>query len=53
MMDKDLPVQQLEILGKSSRRVQKQCAHLHGCSRSAVYELDRVLIDVGLLRAGN
>ena len=46
--------QQLEILGKVRMKGPKTVCPIYiAVPRSAVYELDRVLIDVGLLRAGN
>ena len=45
---------QLEVLGKTKMKGVKVCCHLYiAIPHSAVYELDRVLIDVGLLRARN
>jgi len=45
---------QLEILGKTMMKGAKVCCPLYiAVPHSAVYELDRVLIDVGLLRAKN
>jgi hypothetical protein len=46
--------QQLEILGKVRMKNSKiACPIYIAVPRTAVYELDRVLIDVGLLRARN
>ena len=45
---------QLEVLGKTKmKRAKTHCPLYIAVPRSAVYELDRVLIDVGLLRAKN
>ena len=45
---------QLEVLGKTKMKGAKVCCLLYiAVPHSAVYELDRVLIDVGLLRAKN
>jgi hypothetical protein len=45
---------QLEVLGKTKMKGAKVCCPLYiAVPRSAVYELDRVLIDVGLLRVKN
>ena len=45
---------QLEVLGKARMRSAKATCPLYiAVPHSAVYELDRVLIDVGLLRAKN
>lgn len=45
---------QLEVLGKTRKKGAKDCCFLYiAVPNSAVYELDRVLIDVGLLRAKN
>jgi hypothetical protein len=45
---------QLEILGKTKMRgATVRCPFYIAILQSAVYELDRVLIDVGLLRAQN
>jgi hypothetical protein len=44
---------QLEVLGKTKMKGAKICPLYIAVPRSAVYELDRVLIDVGLLRAKN
>ena len=45
---------QLEVLGKTKMKGEKVCCPLYiAVPHSAVYELDHVLIDVGLLRAKN
>lgn len=45
---------QLEVLGKTKMKDAKVCCPLYiAVPHSAVYELDRVLIDVGLLRVKN
>ena len=45
---------QLEVLGKTKMKGSRACCLLYiVVPQSAVYELDRVLIDVGLLRAKN
>jgi len=45
---------QLEILGKTKMKGAKVCCPLYiAVPHSAMYELDRVLIDVGLLREKN
>ena len=46
--------QQLEVLGKIKMKRAKVCCPLYiAIPHSAMYELDRVLIDVGLLGARN
>jgi hypothetical protein len=53
-VDTDHTRRQLDVLGKTRMKKAKAYCPLYiAVPRSAVYELDRVLIDVGLLRAKN
>lgn len=53
-VDTDHTRRQLQVLGKTCMKGSKTLCPLYiAVPRSAVYQLDRILIDVGLLRAKN